>query len=475
MIKTRFSPSPTGMLHLGNVRTALFSALLAKKSGGNFILRIEDTDATRNEMKFAEILQEDLQWLGIRWQEGPGEDGPNGPYWQSQRADIYAKYYQMLIDKKLAYPCFCTEQELALNRKLQLSRGQAPRYPGTCSQLSEEQVAAKIATGKTPALRFRVPAKKNVDFVDAVKGPQHFNSDDIGDFIIRRADGTSSFMFCNAIDDALMGVTDVLRGEDHLSNTPRQLMILEALNLKPASYGHLSLIMGADGTPLSKRHGSFSLHDLRDEGYLPQAVLNYLARLSHTYDELGLMTMDELAANFHTEKLSRASARFDSNQLLHWQKESVMALSPDEVWAWLGDDIKNSVPNEQHDLFIEAVRPNITFPFEATAWIAILFNDKLEYVPENLTVMEEAGEEYFIALKNLAATHATELPVILDGLKNQLKISGKKLFMPLRVALTAQQSGPELQQIVNLLGKDKIISRAEHALQLLREKHVKNI
>jgi glutamyl-tRNA synthetase len=475
MIKTRFSPSPTGMLHLGNVRAALFSALLAKKSNGRFILRIEDTDATRNEMKFAEVLQEDLQWLGIQWQEGPGVEGPSGPYWQSQRGDIYAKYYQTLIDIKLAFPCFCTEQELALNRKLQLSRGQAPRYPGTCYKLTEEEVAAKIAAGKKPALRFHVPAKKNVDFVDTVKGPQHFNSDDIGDFIIRRADGTSSFMFCNAIDDALMGVTHVLRGEDHLSNTPRQLMILEALDLKAASYGHLSLIMGADGTPLSKRHGSFSLHDLRDEGYLPQAVLNYLARLSHTYDELGLMTMADLAANFDTERLSRASARFDSNQLLHWQKESVMALSPAEVWAWLGDDIKNSVPTEHHDLFIDAVRPNITFPSEALAWISILFNATLEYTPENLTVLEEAGEDYFTALKDLAATHATNLPAILDGLKTQLKIAGKKLFMPLRVALTAQQSGPELQQIVNLLGKDKIISRAEHALQILREKHVKNL
>jgi glutamyl-tRNA synthetase len=475
MTKTRFSPSPTGMLHLGNVRAALFSALFAIKSDGTFILRIEDTDATRNEMQFAEILQEDLQWLGIQWQEGPGVEGPNGPYWQSKRGDIYAKYYQMLLDKKLAYPCFCTEQELALNRKLQLSRGQAPRYPGTCYKLTAEEVASKIASGKKPALRFHVPEKKSIDFMDTVKGQQHFNSDDIGDFIIRRADGTSSFMFCNAIDDALMGVTQVLRGEDHLSNTPRQLMILEAINLKPASYGHLSLIMGADGTPLSKRHGSFSLHDLRDEGYLPQAVLNYLARLSHTYDELGLMTLSDLAANFDMERLSRASARFDGNQLLHWQKESVMALSPEEVWTWLGDDIKNSVPSAQQVLFIEAVRPNINFPSEAVAWIEILFNDKLEYTSDNLTVLKEAGEDFFTTLINLIATDGTNLPAILDGLKSQLKISGKKLFMPLRVALTAQLSGPELQQIVNLLGKDKITNRAEHALQIVREQNVKNI
>jgi glutamyl-tRNA synthetase len=469
MIKTRFSPSPTGLLHLGNVRAALFSALLAKKAGGTFILRIEDTDAARSEHQFAEILQDDLHWLGIEWQEGPGIEGPNGPYWQSQRGEIYAKYYQMLIDQKLAYPCFCTEQELALNRKLQLSRGQPPRYPGTCFKLTEEEIAARMAAGKKPALRFHVPTKTHVDFIDTVKGPQHFNSDDIGDFIIRRAEGTASFMFCNAIDDALMGVTHVLRGEDHLSNTPRQLMILQALQLPLPSYGHLSLIMGEDGTPLSKRHGSFSLHDLRNEGYLPTAVLNYLARLSHTYDELGLMTFDQLAAEFDLERLSRASARFDKNQLHHWQKEAVMVLPPAAVWDWLGDNIKHSIPVSSHALFVESVRPNLCFPAEAVDWIKILFEDHLEYNAADKIILNEAGEKFFITLKALIEQHGTDLPVILNGMKSELSIAGKKLFMPLRVMLTALQSGPELQPLVTLLGKEKILQRADHALGMVRE------
>src|SRR5580704_5060301 len=306
MVRTRFSPSPTGMIHLGNVRSALFSALYAKHAHGTFILRIEDTDQSRSEEKFTESMLSDLTWLGMHWQEGPGIDGPYKPYFQSQRGNVYSRYYQQLEESGLAYPCFCSDQELALHRKLQLSRGHAPRYPGTCRKLSKDVVAERIAQGKKPALRFLVPQNKDIDFVDIVKGPQHFNSDDIGDFIIRRADGSSSFMFCNAIDDSLMQISHVIRGEDHLSNTPRQLMILQALEMSSPKYGHLSLIMGDDGSKLSKRHGSFSLHDLRAEGYLPIAVMNYLARLSHTYEEQRLLNIEELAQAFNIEKISRA-------------------------------------------------------------------------------------------------------------------------------------------------------------------------
>ena len=301
MIRTRFSPSPTGMLHLGNVRAALFSLLYAKKMDGIFLLRIEDTDATRSEQKYLDSLQEELHWLGLQWQEGPGVGGPHGPYCQSERGGIYAQYYQQLEDEGRAYPCFCSDQELALNRKLQLSRGQAPRYPGTCRKLSKETVAKRLEAGEKPALRFQVPQNTMIEFNDLVKGHQKFNSDDIGDFIIRRADGSSSFMFCNAIDDSLMGVTHILRGEDHLANTPRQLMILQALQMRAAEYGHLSLITGDDGAKLSKRHGSSSLNDLIEQGFLPHAVVNYLARLSHTYEQQSLLSFNELAIHFHLE------------------------------------------------------------------------------------------------------------------------------------------------------------------------------
>jgi len=469
MIRTRFSPSPTGLLHLGNVRTALFSALFAAHHQGHFVLRIEDTDAARSEEKYSHQLQHDLQWLGLAWQEGPDVGGPHAPYYQSERHAIYDKYYRKLEEQGLAYPCFCTDQELALNRKLQLARGRPPRYPGTCRQLSAEDIAERIAAGKKPALRFHVPVKKSIEFVDLVKGTQRFNSDDIGDFIIRRAEGTASFMFCNAIDDALMGITHVLRGDDHLANTPRQLMILQALNLHVPQYGHLALITGEDGSSLSKRHGSFSLHDLRERGFLHLAVLNYLARLGHACEEQCLLHFPELAAHFHIEKLSRSSARFDQNQLLHWQKEAVMALDATALWKWLGDDIKQMIPASLTDLFVQVIRPNIYFPIEAKNWVNILFSDKLSFDEEQMVILKEAGEPFFVALKNAMAQHGTDLQCILAELKTTLNVSGKKLFMPVRVALTAQQHGPELAHIVTLIGQERMQQRFEDALQVVRK------
>jgi glutamyl-tRNA synthetase len=468
MIKTRFSPSPTGMIHIGNGRAALFSALYAENAQGDFLLRIEDTDAVRSEQKFVDILQDDLQWLGINWQEGPIVGGPNGPYYQSQRQTIYADYYQQLEDQGRAYPCFCTDQELALNRKLQLSRGHAPRYPGTCRKLSKEEVAQRLEKGLKPALRFYVP-QEIIEFVDLVKGPQKFDSYDIGDFIIRRADGSSSFMFCNAIDDSLMGVTHVLRGEDHLTNTPRQLLILHALKMRTAQYGHLSMITGDDGSPLSKRHGSSSLHDLRERGYLPVAVLNYLARLSHAYDDQHLMSFVELAKNFRLEKLSRAPARFDLNQLLHWQKEAVMVLDNESAWLWLGEDIKNRVPAPVRDLFIDVVRHNVHFPEEARQWEEILFGSELTFSENQINILKSAGAAFFIESDKAVQQHQTDLKSIFNELKTNLNVSGKNLFMPVRLALTGQEHGPELVNIVNLLGADKMRERFQQALELAKE------
>jgi len=461
MIRTRFSPSPTGMIHLGNVRSALFSALFAKHSNGVFILRIEDTDQSRSEEKFTESMLSDLTWLGMHWQEGPNVGGSHKPYFQSQRGDVYSRYYQQLEDNGLAYPCFCSDQELALHRKLQLSKGHAPRYPGTCRKLSKDVVAERIAAGKKPALRFLVPQNKDIDFVDTVKGSQHFNSDDIGDFIIRRADGSSSFMFCNAIDDSLMQVSHVLRGEDHLSNTPRQLMILAALKMSSPQYGHLSLIMGDDGSKLSKRHGSFSLHDLREEGYLPIAVMNYLARLSHTYEEQRLLSFEELAQAFNIDKISRAPARFDKNQLLHWQKEAVLKLDSSNAWEWLGQAIQEKIPAEKRDVFIDVMRKNIILPHEANHWAEKFFENNLTFSGEQLIVLSEAGDAFFEKAVDAVNKHGLDLKTVLDELKNALGVSGKRLFMPVRIALTGEDHGPELIHIATLLGTKGMLQRLE--------------
>jgi len=236
--KTRFAPSPTGLLHLGNVRTALFNALLARRQKGRFLLRIEDTDRERSRPEYVAALLEDLRWLGLDWQEGPAVGGPHEPYAQSTREAIYSQYYRQLESTERVYPCFCTPAELALNppaelalnRKAQLAAGRPPRYPGTCARLSEVERQARLERGLQPTLRFRVPVGRTIEFSDLVRGPQRFASDDIGDFVIRRADGTPQFFFANAVDDALMEVTHVLRGEDHLANTPRQLLLLEAFS-----------------------------------------------------------------------------------------------------------------------------------------------------------------------------------------------------------------------------------------------------
>lgn len=468
MIRTRFSPSPTGMIHIGNARAALFSSLFSSRESGHFILRIEDTDAVRSETKFVDLLQDDLHWLGIQWQEGP-QGGPNGPYFQSQRQDIYNQYYNKLIELKRAYPCFCTENELAIHRKLQLSKGHAPRYAGTCRELSAKVVEERIAKGLKPTLRFQVPVNAMIEFTDLVKGPQKFDSDDIGDFIIRRADGSASFMFCNAIDDSLMGVTHAIRGEDHLTNTPRQLMMLSALSMRAPSYGHLSMITGDDGTPLSKRHGSSSLHDLRVNGYLPSAVLNYLARLSHTYEDQQLLSFDELAKHFNLEKLSRAPARFDQSQLLHWQKEAVMQLHKNDVKKWLGEDLIKNIPGDAQDLFLEVVRHNVHFPQEAKVWEQIFFGGDLSFTDEQKTILKNAGDAFFIELENASAKYQTDIKAILDEVKRKLNVSGKNLFMPARIALTGKEHGPELPNIANLLGAEKMRARFENALKVAKE------
>ncbi len=473
MIRTRFSPSPTGKIHLGNARAALFSALFAAKHQGVFILRIEDTDASRSEIQYVESLQEDLQWLDIHWQEGPGIQGDYGPYWQSQRQAIYKKYYQQLEEKKLIYPCFCTDQELMLARKVQISRGHAPRYSGTCLKLTQAEIENRLAEGKKPAWRFSVPKNTTIEFNDVVKGPQLFKSDDIGDFIVRRADGTAPFLFCNAIDDAAMKVTHVLRGEDHLANTPRQIMLLTTLNLPMPHYGHLSLIVGDDGAPLSKRHGSFSVDEMHRKGYLPNAIINYLARLGHVCDTQELLDFNHLAAHFYLEKLSRSPARFDPSQLMFWQKIAVQMLDIPAMWHWLGEHVVDQVPESARQLFVETIKANIEFPDDALMWAKIFFHENPPMGEEELLILREAGEQFFVEAEQAVDKFGTDLARVLAEMKQTLGLSGKKLFMPLRVALTGKKHGPELVHIAELLGQKKMKHRLGRAFKLASKNNAK--
>lgn len=470
-IKTRFAPSPTGLLHLGNARTALFNALHARHHGGVFLLRIEDTDPARSEERYVTALQEDLAWLGLTWDEGPGADHGLGPYRQAARTELYQRYFDELTASGKAYPCFCTEQELSLARKARIAAGQPPRYSGRCFGLSETEVAAKRAQGLRATLRFRVPRDATVEFHDLVRGPQRFRTDDIGDFIIRRSDGATAFFFSNAVDDALMGVTDVLRGEDHLTNTPRQILLQQALGLPEPRYGHIALIVGDDGAPLSKRHGSRSVAELRAQGYLPEAVVNYLARLGHTYDDGGLMESGALAEAFDTTRLGRAPARYDSDQLLYWQRSAVRELDPVRLWAWLGDDVVQWVPPEDSGDFMAAIRPNVAFPADALRWARVLYSDEWEMTSDADQAIRAAGETFFIAAIGSLETHPDDFKAFTEALKQASGARGKALFHPLRAALTGELAGPEFAALLPLMGFARVRKRLEDAVALAAGDH----
>jgi glutamyl-tRNA synthetase len=442
-VVTRFAPSPTGSLHLGNARTAFFSHLWARKSGGRFILRIEDTDVERSQMRFRDELIADMRWLGLDWDEGPEIGGPSAPYSQAERGEFYRTLFEQLASHGQAYPCYCTAEELELSRKLQRMSGKPPRYAGTCRHLTGAQRAEREARGLKAALRFAVPGDLVIEFTDAVHGPQRFLSNDIGDFIIRRDDGTSAFFFCNAVDDSVMGVTHVLRGDDHLTNTPRQLMLLDALGMRRPGYGHIGLLVGADGAPLSKRHGSTSAHEFRERGFLPAAILNHLFHLGHASDVDGWLAEPDMPAHFRPEHLGRAPARFDEPQLAHWQKLGVERMTTEQIRTWLASD-------DSPD-FVELVRHNVVLPADAEPWRAVVQGDLPPLAPQELRVISAAGPEFFSAAVGAFDQSSSDLKQLTKLLKERTGRKGPELFMPLRVALTGQSHGPELAALLKLM------------------------
>lgn len=443
LLVTRFAPSPTGSLHLGNARTAFFSHLWAQKSEGRFILRIEDTDVERSDPRFRDALMRDLKWLGLDWDEGPDVGGPSAPYAQSERGGWYDGLFRRLESEERAYACFCTPEELELSRKLQRMAGKPPRYAGTCRNLPAAERAGRIASGSKPTLRFAVPKDAAIEFVDLVHGPQKFASNDIGDFIIRREDGTSAFFFCNAVDDATMGVTHVLRGDDHLTNTPRQLMLLDALGLRRPAYGHVGLLVGNDGAPLSKRHGSTSVQEFRDRGFLPAALLNHLLHLGHTGDVEGWLPPADMPAHFRPEHLGRAPARFEEAQLVHWQKETLQRMPAADIGAWLG--LADAAD------FVELVRHNVVLPADAAPWMAVVGGDLPPAGPEELSIVAAAGPEFFAAAARALDESGGDFASLVKLLKERTGRKGAELFMPLRVALTGKTHGPELAPLLRIM------------------------
>jgi glutamyl-tRNA synthetase len=458
-VVTRFAPSPTGELHLGNARTALFNLLLARQAGGRLLLRIEDTDSERSHEAHMHGLMTDLRWLGIEWDAGPDREDERGPYRQSQRAALYAQDLAALERADAVYPCFCTALELELSRRAQLAAGRPPRYAGTCRALPVPERARRLAAGAPAALRFRVPSGVRIDFDDLVHGPQSFLSDDIGDFVVRRADGTAAFFFSNAVDDARMGVTLVLRGEDHLTNTPRQLLILTALGLTAPAYGHVALLVGADGAPLSKRHGAQSVREYRERGYLPEAIVNHLFRLGHSSPLHGLLTLPEMARAFDPAHLGRAPARFDEQQLKVWQKDAVHRLSAAAARAWLAAVLPPALDEQAAAAFTAALLPNLLLPEDARPWVEIVFGGPPALEPAAAELVRAAGPGYFSAAAAAAAHAGSDLPTIAGAVRAATGRKGAELYMPLRVALTGRAHGPELAPLLRAMPAGKARER----------------
>ncbi|MEY2699396.1 MAG: hypothetical protein RIQ52_151 [Pseudomonadota bacterium] len=463
--KTRFAPSPTGYMHIGNARTALFSYL----AGNRFILRIEDTDLQRSQPQFVDALIEDLQWLGITWQEGPGfPDGEQ--YVQSRRSGIYRDCLQQLVHADRAYPCFCSTDELARTRARQLAMGRPPRYAGTCSHLSREDIADRIGRGEQPSYRFRVDADDIVRFDDLVRGEQIFHGRDIGDFVIQRSDDSAAFFFSNAIDDAMMGVDLVVRGEDHLSNTPRQLMLLSALSLRQPQYAHIALILGDDGTPLSKRNGSQSIRELRESGFFPLAVINALARIGHHYQDDRLLDWQALVAGFSMTNLSHSPARHDMQHLLHWQHSCMKSMDSQSIFTALPAIIQHELPVSLREDFIEIVRYNCLFPADAMIWFDVLTRSVPDMQEDARAMIRQCIPEWFNAVAAAIAT-TTDYKSFIETIKTTGGYQGKSLFMPLRAMLSGRLDGPELARIFAMLSPGQLSERLEYCRALSGENH----
>ena len=464
--KSRFCPSPTGLLHLGNLRTALLNVLLAIKSGGTFILRIEDTDTERSKTKFSEAVCDDLEWMGLGWQEGPRVGGPEDSYYQSERNSIYKSFYEKLLEQDLIYPCFTSDEELKIIRRNQMAAGEPPRYTGIWADASEEEIKKELEKGTQPVYRFRLPKDKTITFQDLVKGEQSFHTSDLDDFIVRKKDLSPTFMFANAIDDSLMGVNVVLRGDDHLSNTPRQIALLEALNLEIPEFIHVALFTGDDGAPLSKRNGSLSVKELKEIGYFPQAVINYLSRVGHTISDNELRDLEALSSVFNVDNISTSPSRIDHDQLKFWQKNVIESKSLEELSSWLESHLKNLPKDIDKDSFVGLIKDNIVFPDEAVEYLDNLFVNSLSTFKEVEDLIKQSGNDFFETAEKIVKDNWGDWSKTMKLIGEETGAKGKDLFMPIRASITGQLSGPELDQVTEVMGQERVLKRLKEAAAL---------
>ncbi len=474
-IRVRFAPSPTGYLHIGNVRTALFNYLFTKRHNGSFILRIEDTDFDRVKKEYEESILEDLKWLGLIWDEGPDCGGNYGPYRQSERLNTYKELADKLLKEGKAYKCFCSEEELNKKRKESLLKGIPPRYDGKCCNLSSEEIVSYEQKGIKPSIRFKVDSGL-IEFEDMVRGKMTFKGSDIGDFVILRSDGVSAYNFAVTVDDDLMKITHVIRGEDHLSNTPRQILLNQAMGFDSPRFAHLSMILGHDKSRLSKRHGAESVKELREEGYLPEAVINYLSLLGwSSEDGREIMPLNDIIKLFSIERVSKSPAVFDIKKLRwinsHYIKNKDIAELTKIIlpyFAKIGISAETVDKNWLYKV-VDTIRDNIETLSDIDKYTGIFFDENIKIESENLEILKDnTAMEVLKLFKEMIEAEEIITKEIADkiilGIKEKTNLKGKKLMMPIRIALTGKTEGPELKKIMEVLGKERIIKRVNNII-----------
>lgn len=473
-MRVRFAPSPTGYLHIGGARTALFNWLLAKQQGGTFILRIEDTDLQRSTEESAAAILESMQWLGMDWDEGPLKPGPNAPYFQSQRLHTYTEHAERLLVSGHAYKCYCTAEELEAQRQEAVAKGLDPKYSGRCRDLTPEQCQAYEAEGRAPVLRFRIPAGVTV-VRDMVRGTVEFQNELLDDFVLIKSDGMPTYNYAVVIDDALMAMTHVIRGDDHLSNTPRQVLLYQAFGYPIPEFAHIPMILGADKTRLSKRHGATSVLQYRDEGYLPQALVNYLALLGWSYDASStLFSLDELIEKFSLKKVSKNPAVFDPKKLEWMNAQYIKQLTRDEFVdqclpflerAGLIDSAAAQVRRPWLMALLGLVQEKIKTLPQVIDHVAVFFADEVQYEPEavrtaSLTDLKrQFVRELAAELETLTDYSAGTIETLYRALCERLELPFKETVQPVRVALTGRTVSPGLFDTIYLFGRETVVKR----------------
>jgi len=474
-IRVRFAPSPTGHLHVGNARTALFNYLFSSSQKGQFILRIEDTDLLRSSLENEEMIYEDMRWLGLNWDEGPRKGGDYGPYRQTERFDIYKKYAEKLLREGSAYKCFCSKEELEREKEKAIKEGKPPRYSGKCRNLTPDEIKSLEDRGVEYSIRFKVN-KEHVLVKDIIKGEIDFKTDSFGDFIIVRPDGVPVYNFVVVIDDALMKISHVIRGDDHLSNTPKQVLVFDALGFEIPQFAHIPMILGPDHSKLSKRHGDTSINAFREKGYLPEALFNYLALLSWSDEkEREILSKDELIKSFSLKRVAKSAAIFDFEKLKWMNGIYIRNLDENSFFERVKPFLVNSgivsenYVNEQAEKVKEmalSVRDNLNLLSEIGEYIRVYFQIPDEFDEKTKDILQwETTPAVLKAFKEeiepLHAIDPATYKKIVKKIQKEKKIKGKALFMAIRIGVSGKAEGPELDKLVTLMDKDELQKRLE--------------